>query len=85
MDVDQAGRHQTFDTEQMVMGLILIPKPVQGCTHICATGCWKLQGAPRTSATVDWHPLEVAVDHSAGEFAAQGSRERFFHEKCMSP
>ena len=81
MDVDQAGRHEIF--EQMVMGHILFPKPVQGCAHICTTECRKLQGAPRILVSVDWHPLELAVEQSAGEFA-QGSHEIFFNEKCMT-
>lgn len=29
---------QIFGTKLMVMGHILIPKPIQGCTHICKTG-----------------------------------------------
>lgn len=32
MNLDQAGRHQIFDTELMVMGRILIPEPLHRWT-----------------------------------------------------
>lgn len=36
---------QIFVTKLMVMGHILIPKPIQGCTHICKTGVMETPGA----------------------------------------
>lgn len=79
MDLDHI-----FDTKLMVMGHILLPKPIQGCTHTCSTGHWKPQGAPCTLASVDGQPLELAGEHPAGGFR-QGDHERRFNEKCMTP
>lgn len=83
MALDQAGRHQIFDTEPMVMGHILIPEPRQGWT---VTSDWGLEtpgGAMHIIFREMGSPLELAMGHPPSEFGQVG-HERSFNEKCIT-